>query len=243
MKARWLDSGLIVMATLGLVGLVRTLLVLSPPAAADLREPLRQEGPKLAGYRTIREPAKPARRERDLAWGPTHRFRLIALEGPNQQSQRPPLLLELVVQRHRKWYDMALPKLPDSMNVQLSPRAQVMIGTVGNRRTLQTCLVGRGQDGEETTAAVDQAALQTAISRWNDRYDSAPSKLAQLQKAIAIQAGLRVNRRWECLLVTLQIEAHSNVDAELSRKQLLAAWSQLAPELGSWGKQWDGARY
>jgi hypothetical protein len=243
MKRRWLDSGLVAVAALSLVGFVRALMVLSPPAAADLPEPLRREGPKLAGYRTIPEPTKPPGRDRDLAWGPTYRYRLVPLEGPTQQSQRPPLLLDLVVQRHRKWYAMALPTLPASLKVLLSPDVQVMIGTVGNRRALQTCLVGPGQDGEQPTAAVDQAELQTAISRWNDRHDSATSKRVQLQKTIAIQAGLRVNQRWECLLVNLQLEADPKIDPENSRKQLLAAWNQLRPALGGWGEQWDGAGY
>ena len=244
MKARWFDTGLILAAALGIVGLVRSLLVLSPPAAADLPEPLRREGPGLAGYRSIPEPTTPPWRGRDMAWGPTHRYRLVPLEGATQQNPGTPLLLDLVVRRPRLWYELALPELPGAKKVQLSPGVQVMLGQVGTRKALQTCLVGQGQEAEETTAAVDQDQLQPAITRWNERHDSSSTnKNAQRQKMIAVQTGLRVNQRWECLLLTLQLEADSNVDPESSRKQLVAAWGQLAPQLRSWGRQWNGVEY
>ena len=243
MKGRWFDSGLIVAAALSLVGLVRSLMVLSPPTAADLPEPLRREGPKLAGYRSIPELTKPAWRERDVAWGPTHRYRLVPLAGPTRRNHGGPLLLDLVVRRHRIWHAMALPELPAARKVMLTPGVQVMLGEIGTRKALQTCLVGAGQDEAKPSAAVDQNELEAAIIRWNERQDPAATKSARLQKMIAVQTGLRVNRRWECLLITLKLESNVNANAESSRKQLLNAWVELAPELKSWGQQWDGAAY
>lgn len=242
-KGRWFDSGLLMTAALSLVGLVRSLMVLSPPAAADLPESLRREGSILAGYRSIPEPTKPAWRERDVAWGPTHRYRLVPLAGPTRQNHGAPLLLDLVVRRHRIWHAMALPELPATTKLMLTPGVQVMLGKVGTREALQTCLVGPGQDEAKPSAAVDQQELETAIIRWNERHDPATTKSAQLQKMIAVQTGLRMNRRWECLLVTLQLESNVNANPEDSRKQLLSAWVKLAPELKSWGQQWNGAAF
>ncbi|MFN9547232.1 MAG: hypothetical protein ACK6AD_09215 [Cyanobacteriota bacterium] len=243
MKGRWLDASLSLAVALGIVGFIRSLMILSPPAAADLPEPLRQRGLSLTGYRSLLEPSKPAWRERDVAWGPTHRYRFVPVEGTAQEPPRPSLLLELVVRRHRKWYEMALPKPSNSMKVVLTPQGEVMIGNVGKRMTLQTCLAGRGQADKEARAAVDQDELLDTISRWNDRHDPRPSsKDALLQKDAAVQAGLRVNKRWECLLVTLQLDTSTD-DRKTAQRQLLTAWNKLTPALNSWGEEWKGVSY
>ena len=78
-----------VVAGLSVVGFVRSVVVVSP-VAGDLPEPLRSEGPRLAGFRSLREATAPPRRGRDGAWGPTHRYRLVPAEGN-------PVLVELVV--------------------------------------------------------------------------------------------------------------------------------------------------
>lgn len=234
MRGRWRDRGLALVAMLAALGLLRSLLVLQAPAAADLPEPLRRRGPQLKGYRSVALPSQPARRTRAVAWGPGYRWRLLPQAGAE------PLLLELVVRRSRQGEAMAPDLLAAQRLLSLGPGQQVALGRIGPHPALQSCLVGRGRQDPEPTAAVKPATLTGAAQRWRERFEGPLSPGAALRREAAIQAGLRLEERWECLQVTLHLEKRPQAAAD---GQLLAAWRQLRPQLQSWGERWDGMTY
>ena len=231
MKGRWLDGALAMAALSAAVGLVRSVLVLHPPAAADLPEPLRHPGPQLAGQRSLVEPPSPARRERDVAWGPAYRFRLRD-EG---------LGLDLVARRSRSFTVMGNVELKEQRLLRLGLRQQVVLGRLDGKAALRTCLVGRGRDEPGPIAAVLEEELWRAAARWRERLDQPRGLGERLVRISAIQAGLRVGERWECLQVSLVLEeAHHQNQAD---QRLLAAWKELYPQLALWGEQWEGVKF
>lgn len=232
MKQRRLDLGLALLAVLAALGLLRSLLVLQAPAAADLPQPLLRAGPQLPGYRSTALPSQRPRRERDLAWGPGYRWRLQPV------GEAEPLLLELVVRRSRQEQALAPEPLAAQRLLSLGPGQQVALGRIGPRPALRTCLVGRGQLEAGPTAAVRPYDLSQAVSRWRQRLDSYASSGDWWRRQAAIQAGLQLEERWECLRLTLQLEGPLAADA-----QLLAAWRQLLPQLQGWGERWQGKTY
>lgn len=229
MKGRWLDWVLAITALLAAVGLVRNVRVLHPPAAANLPEPLRHPGPKLAGQRGLREAFVPARRERNMALGPAYRFRMKHVG------------LELVVRRRRSFIAMAPEELKEQRLLRLGPRQQVALGQLDGKAALRTCLVGRGRDEPGPTAAVLEEELWPAMVRWRERLDQPRGLGERVVRISAIQAGLRVGERWECLQVTLVLEEAPNQGKPDQR--LLAAWRELYPQLAVWGEQWEGVKY
>ena len=231
MKGRWLDGGLAITALLAAVGLVRNVLVLHPPAAGDLPEPLSHPGPQLAAQRRLLEALVPARRERDVAWGPTYRFRM----------KHAGLGLELVTRRSRSFIGMAPEELKQQRLLRLGPRQQVALGQLDGKAALRTCLVGRGQDQPGPTAAVLEEELWRAVERWRDRLDQPRGLGERVVRISAIQSGLRVGERWECLQVTLVLEGPSR--QQLADQRLLSAWKELYPQLALWGEQWEGVKY
>lgn len=233
MRGPLLDSALVIVATLAVVGFVRSLVVLESPAAADLPEPLRSVGPKLVGYRTLQQSTIPGKRERDVAWGPTHRYQLVPTKGA-------PLSLELVVRRGRDWKAMEWEQMAGSRSLQLGPRQHVRLGTVEKRQALQTCIVGRGNGEEEPTAIAKERDLESAVIRWRDRLDQPVSTNGRILRGIAIQAGLRVSERWECLWVTLKDEEQPQGSKGGSDARLLTTWKELFPTLRVWGETWSG---
>lgn len=231
MRGRWRDGALALAALLAVLGLGRSLLVLRTPAAADLPAALRSPGSQLAGWRLVKQQVQPGWQGRDLAQGPRYRYRLRPLAGG------VPLQLELVVRRSRYWEMLAPAGLTAVRKLRLGPRQQVALGRSGGQPALQTCLVGRGVDESGPTAAVLQEDLSEAVVRWRGRLDWPASAHGQLARALAIQAGLRVSERWECLQVTLVLEGPAaQAEAEAA---LLAAWRQLHPQLAGWGETWE----
>lgn len=235
MRGRWRDGALALAALLAALGLVRSVLVLRTPAAADLPASLRRSGPQLAGWRLVGQELKPGWQGRDQALGPRYRYRLRPLAGGE------PLQLELVVRRSRHWPAMARVGLSAVRYRRLGPRQQVALGRSGGQPALQTCLVGRGLGEAGPTAAVLLDELSPAVARWRGRLDWPAEPWRQLARALAIQAGLRVSERWECLQVTLVVEG--SVAQPASDGTLLAAWRQLNPQLADWGEQWAGVAY
>ena len=135
MGRRWLEPALMVVAGLSVVGVVRSVVVVSP-VAGDLPEPLRSEGPRLAGFRSLREATAPPRRGRDGAWGPTHRYRLVPAEGN-------PVLVELVMRQSWNSEAVVLPEWKGARTLTLRPKEQVRLGRMG----------GGGGDGGDRSAA------------------------------------------------------------------------------------------
>lgn len=231
MSRDWRDRALVLAAVLAGVGLLRNVLVLRTPAAADLpagvhANLLRSEDPRI---QLVGE--EPGWQGRDRSQGPTHRYTLASAAGV-------PLQLELVVQRHRTWEHLAPEALEQPRLLRLGPRQQVALGLSGGQPALRTCLVGRALQDSAPTAAVATDDLFPAVQRWRDRLDRPPGLGGQLLRAALIQAGLRVSERWECLQVTLVRPGGEGGDGEL-----LAAWRQLYPRLQGWGEQWEGVRY
>jgi hypothetical protein len=233
MGRRWVDAVLVVVAGLSVAGFVRSVWVVSP-AAADLPEPLRSKGPRLAGYRSLREPTAPARVGRDLAWGPIHGYQLVPAQGH-------PVRVELVVRRSRDWEGMALPDMEGATTVAVRPDQRLRRGKKDGREVLQTCLVGRGVGGKGASALVDGEDLVRAVARWRDRLDRPASREGVWLRKAAVVAGLRVSERWECLLVTLKVEG--GVQQGAADGLLLGAWRQLYPQLAGWGETWESVNY
>ncbi|MFO7628487.1 MAG: hypothetical protein R6W06_03015 [Prochlorococcaceae cyanobacterium] len=242
-RCGWRNRGLALLAALAALGLLRSLLVLQAPAAADLPEPLLRAVARLPGYRSTVLPTQPARRERDLAWGPRYRWRLLPAAGSE------PLLLELVVRRSRQGEALPPEPLVAPRLLRLGPRQQVALGRSGSLPALRTCLVGRGPDEAGPTVAVRPYDLSQAVARWRRRLDGPASSGNWWRRQAAIQAGLRLEERWECLRVTLQFDGPIAAGTAAARDtaaadaQLLEAWRQLRPGLRSWGEAWEGLGY
>jgi len=231
MKGRWLDGVLAVAMLLLALGLARSVLVLHPPAAADLPEPLRHPGPQLAGQSGLQEALSPARLGRDVAWGPAYRFCM----------KHAGLRLELVTRRSRSFIGIAPEDLKQQRLLRLGPRQQVALGQLDGKAALRTCLVGRGRDEPGPTAAVLEEELWPAVGRWRDRLDQPRGLGEKVVRISAIQSGLRVGERWECLQVTLVLEGPSR--QQLADQGLLSTWKEIYPQLAVWGEQWEGVGY
>jgi hypothetical protein len=233
MCRRWVDAVLVVVAGLSVAGLVRSIALVSP-AAADLPEPLRSEGLRLAAYRSLKLSPTPPRVGQDGSWGPTHRYQLVPPKGE-------PVGVELVVRRSRDWEGMVLPDLKGATTLAVKPSQQLRRGKLGGKQVLQTCLVGRGMAERGPSAHVDGKALQDAVVRWRDRLDRPATRAEGWLRKAAIAGGLRVSERWECLLVTLNVEG--GVQRKVADGLLLGAWRQLYPQLAGWGETWEGVSY
>lgn len=253
MRGPWLHGALALVAGLATVGLLRSLLMRNPLPAADLPEPLRRGGPTLAGYRSAALPTLPARRERDRAWGPRLRWHLLPLIGTEPSAEPSggpePLVLELVVRRSRMRGAMAPDPLAAQRLLRLGSRQQVALGWIGARPALQTCLVGRGPRETGPTAAVQSDELTGAAGRWRQRLEGPLGPDAALRRELAIQLGLRLEERWECLQVTLRRDGPAAGERSpaagraAADAQLVGAWRQLTPQLQSWGERWQGLAY
>ena len=233
MGRRCVDVLLAMVASLSVVGFVRSVWVVSP-AAANLPGALQNKGPRLEGYSSLTEASAPARVGRDGAWGPTYRYQLVP-------SQGHPVLLELVVRRSRSWDGMVLPDMEGASMVAITPNQRLRRGELGGRHVLQSCLVGRGMGEEGASALVDQKALQRAVVLWRERLDRPATSAGRWLRKAAIAGGLRVSERWECLLVTLKMEV--GVPRNVADGLLLRAWSRLYPQLKGWGETWDVVTY
>ncbi|MBM5818449.1 MAG: hypothetical protein FJ083_18365 [Cyanobacteria bacterium K_Offshore_surface_m2_239] len=231
MRGRWRNGALALTAVLAAVGFARNVLVLQPPAAAALPKTLQLTAPRLRGQASQKEPIGPPQRGRDVALGPAHRYRL----GPGEPH------LELVARRSRSWDGMAPETLKGQRLLRLGPREQVALGRLEGKSALRTCLVGRGRDEREPSAAVEEAELNSAVIRWRGRLDWPPEPMHQLWRALTIQAGARVSERWECLRVTLVNEASD--DQPTAEKKLVPAWRTVRPQLAGWGEHWEGVNY
>lgn len=224
MGRRWVEPALMVVAVLSVVGAVRSVVVVTP-APGDLPEPLRSEGPRLAGTRSLREATEPPRRGRDQSWGPTHRFRLVPKEGT-------PVRVEMVVLRSRTLESVALPEWKGARTLTPGPNEVVRLGRKGNEEVLQSCLVGQGP-GMEAAALVEEKDLAKAINNRQKLYRPA-DKIARLRWIAANEAGLGKSEGLECLLVSLKVERDTSSGGEGVPKVLLDAWKRLAPELMGW---------
>ena len=211
-----------VVAGLSVVGFVRSVVVVSP-VAGDLPEPLRSEGPRLAGFRSLREATAPPRRGRDGAWGPTHRYRLVPAEGN-------PVLVELVVRQVSNAGAVVLPEWKGARTLSLRPKDQVRLGRMGGVEALQSCVVSRAQ-GLGPAALVEEKALAEAINE-RQRLDRPAEKIARLKWIAANEAGLGRSEGLACLLVTLRMEG-SRPNGTAGTMKLLAIWSQLYEQLAS----------
>ena len=231
MNGSWRDRALALAAGLAVVGLVRTVLLVRTPAAASLPDGLRAGVLQLQPYRVRAAGGEPGWQGRDRAQGPSQRYTLLPAEGV-------PLQLELVVRRSRHWDGLEPEPLEQPRLLRLGAKQQVVLGLRSGQPALRTCLVGRGVDGAGAVAAVDRLELIGAVARWRDRLDRPPGVGGQLLRAVAIQGGLRVSERWECLQVTLGRPGGKHGDGAL-----LAAWRRLYPRLQGWGEQWEGVRY
>lgn len=222
MGRRWLEPALMVVAGLSVVGVVRSVVVVSP-VAGDLPEPLRSEGPRLAGFRSLREATAPPRRGRDGAWGPSHRYRLVPAEGN-------PVLVELVMRRVSNSGAVVLPEWKGARTLNLRPKQQVRLGRMEGMEALQSCVVSRGQ-GVGPAALVEKKALAKALHE-RQRLDRPADKIARLKWIAANEAGLGRSEGLACLLVTLRKEGTSP-GGKAGTGGLLPIWSQLYAQLAN----------
>lgn len=258
----WRDAALGLVALLAALGLVRVLLVRTPPAA-DLPMALRREGPVVPGFRTRLLTVGPAGQGQERSHGRRYRFRLEPLDAG------APLELELMVIRGRDWRTMVPEALAGQRVHRLGPRQELAIGRLDGRPALQTCLVGRGA-GESTPTAAVADDLVFAVERWHERVDAPRQPGGPWHRLLAIQGGLRVSRRWECLRVRLapsggaamaehvdrngahnqvntqvttdqQVDARKPAEARKPEAELIRLWPSLAAGLREWGEQWQGA--
>jgi hypothetical protein len=211
-----------VVAGLSVVGVVRSVVVVSP-VAGDLPEPLRSEGPRLAGFRSLREATAPPRRGRDQAWGPAHRYRLVPAEGD-------PVLVELVMRQSWNSEAVVLPEWKGARKLTLRPKEQVRLGRMGGVEALQSCVVRRGL-GVRPAALVEEMALAKAIHE-RQRLGRPAEKIARLKWIAANEAGLGRSEGLACLLVTLRMEGTSP-SGKAGTGGLLPIWNQLYAQLAS----------
>jgi len=211
-----------VVAGLSVVGFVRSVVVVSP-VAGDLPEPLRSEGPRLAGFRSLREATGPPRRGRDGAWGPSHRYRLVPAEGNS-------VLVELVMRQVSNSGVVVLPEWKGARTLTLRPKEQVRLGRMGGMEALQSCVVRRGP-GVGPAALVEEKALAMAIDD-RQRLDRPAEKIARLKWIAANEAGLGRSEGLACLLVTLRME-ETSPGGTAGTMKLLTIWSQIYGQLAS----------
>lgn len=221
------------------IGLLRSVVMVQAPQAGTLPESLRS-GLQLPGYRVLPRPGAGLERGRDVAWGQSVRYLLVPPKGS-------PMHLELVVRRGRSWHELALPELAKVRSLRLAANQQIQLGEEGGKQTLRTCVVGRGEGATEPEAQVDVRGLNDAVKRWRHRLDPADAPLEVFWRLVAIQAGLRVSERWECLMVTLMRSDHGlgpwrRADPD-GHEQLIQTWHDLYVRLKSWGEHWDGVGY
>lgn len=160
--------------------------------------------------------AWPPQRRRNLSTGAGQRYR-----WPHpSKGQAASLELELLPVRLRRYEDLGVRPIQrlrqrplwrdQNMRYVIDGADQLALGALGQQQLLQTCWVPGKQAAAQSETLVDLLNVPP------------PDPGARLRVVL----GLEPPRRWECILVGLQMPAGPQ-----SQEHLLAAWRELRPVL------------
>jgi hypothetical protein len=167
----------------------------------------------------------PGQRSQDWALSPTHRYSLRAIEG-HQPSSAFTLSLTGVGARRAEHLQVALVTRADphlGMDQRKVLQAvggdEYAMGTIGGLDALQSCNVPSGRSG-----VTRQTLEQLTLPQPMDRRD--------LTGSLRRLAGLRSNRSYECVLVTLTTSDGGRKDQliNLWRRTLVVLKDQLSDQ-------------